>query len=226
VARETHKGPNALIVGSFLVSLLALAVNIAGNKLSGPYLWAPIAALGFVSLLWGAPRIWRYTSMAWSRSTRLRRLHAEWPGFQVHVATLRDFYHPSRPGSINDLFQNKTVPSFAVIEAEASGFAARIDAAQRLVTLMDRLTSYLATDAHWKPRSVHSARRIVRDFELLSKVFEFQGVAAALRLMRPSPSYPDALPEFFRAYEQFRRDYLAFARETNRRVDDQLFEGE
>jgi hypothetical protein len=91
---------------------------------------------------------------------------------------------------------------------------------------MDRLTNHLVADVHGLPRSIQGARRAARDFEQLMKVLEFQGIGPTLRLMEPAPSHPEALSEFWRAYERLRSDYLIFSREANERIGDQIFDGE
>jgi len=209
---------DVLQFGTFILALLALVVPWFAQTLPRPAVWLSQASVLVFVAYWVGPPV--YSRLRTWRLLRARRaaLTGQWPAFQARVATFREFFTPAHARSADTLMQRMDTPPAAFNQHV-------VQQAKSVLALMDRLTANIARDAAGAP-TLSESKRIARDLEGLFGVLEFQGVADTIRKnMAPRAGYELAPEEFFTAYDHFRRSYREFAREANKQVGEDIFDG-
>ncbi len=134
-------------IATLLGTGLALLISVKSEALPRGFLWVTAGYLVFLLLIWAGPPLRaRLATRASSRRT-YRRIIARWPAFLAQVRELRELFTPAHSRSVQTLLQRMELPSTDGKES----MLAHLDAVQRLIPLMDRLTVNVTRDAARAP---------------------------------------------------------------------------
>jgi hypothetical protein len=204
--KENSSRKRVLEFGTFLLALLTLGVTLAANNLPPLVIrLSQVSALVFVAYWVGPPLFTSLRNRA-AETARFNKLEQQWPTFRARLKVFRSFFSHDEARS-----------AFRAVNMSSGGSIVATDALREILSLLERLTSQLTTEAE-QQRRWEDARRIVRLTEALIRAVDSTGIRS---LMHESKA---PLHEYFGALRMFRASYRDFAKEANMRIGETVFD--